>query len=204
MPLTLHNNIDNETSFALWKIEEPVDFFAPHFLQNSDIQNEAKRIQWYASRHLLNHVTGSKSEILKSESGKPYIAGNEKNISISHTQHYAAAMLSSISPVGIDIEIVHPKIERIAHKFLTTNELSAIVENEKIEKLILYWSAKEALFKLYGKGGVDFKTQLLIEPFNLCNQGKLRASILKEKNISGLEIEYSFFDNHVLTYVVGR
>ena len=80
--------------------------------------------------------------------------------------------------------------------------LSQLKPDEKIEKLILYWSAKEALYKLYGKGEIAFTTQLLIEPFNLSLQGELKAAITGiETPIEKLTVHYRFFNDHVLTYV---
>jgi phosphopantetheinyl transferase len=85
---------------------------------------------------------------------------------------------------------------------LRDDEIEAIHPGEKIEKLILYWSAKEALYKLYGKGEIAFTTQLLIEPFTLGLQGELTAAIRGiETPLENLTVHYRFLNDHVLTYV---
>lgn len=43
-------------------------------------------------------------EIGYSSEGKPHLTDNSSFISISHTKGYVAVILSSVAPVGIDIE----------------------------------------------------------------------------------------------------
>ena len=204
---------------ALWRIEEDLSFFEAKFDAHPDIKNANQRLQWYATRHLANELLGGEVSILKDEHGKPFIENSSQQISLSHTMQFAAVMRSEQFNVGVDLEMVNAKVERIAHKFLREDELNAIANEEKIEKLILYWSAKEALYKLYGKGEIDFTTQLLIEPFQLQTKGELKAEIVVEgssagsrggdptgtnKGIQNLTIHYEFFEGHVLTYVIAR
>ncbi len=189
---------------ALWRNEEDLSFFEQKFASHPEIKNENKKLQWFATRHLVNEMLGEVAEIEKDEAGKPFLNNSSYHLSISHTPVFAAAMLSKVAAVGIDLEMVSPKVERIAHKFLREDEIKSIQADEKIEKLILYWSAKEALYKLYGKGGIEFMTQLLIEPFDLKLSGELKAEIAGiEKPLKNLRVNYEFFEDHVLTYVAG-
>ncbi|MFM2306790.1 MAG: hypothetical protein RLZZ367_1459 [Bacteroidota bacterium] len=199
--MPLHSNITTDNfKLALWRIEEDLPFFEDRLSAPPDIKNENKRLQWYASRHLVNQLAGQPVHIAKDEAGKPLLT--DANLSLSHTAEFAAAMLSSSHTVGIDLEMVNPKVERIAYKFLRDDEIEAIHPGEKIEKLILYWSAKEALYKLYGKGEIAFTTQLLIEPFTLGLQGELTAAIRGiETPLENLTVHYRFLNDHVLTYV---
>lgn len=199
--MPLFSNITNpQFQLAVWRIEEDLSFFEDKFTTHPDIKNENKRLQWYATRHLVNQLAGQPVLITKDDAGKPLLAGAQ--LSLSHTPEFAAAMLSHSHSVGIDLEMVNPKVERIAYKFLRDDEVAAIHPNEKIEKLILYWSAKEALYKLYGKGEIAFTTQLLIEPFTLAQQGELKATITGiEQPLNNLTVHYRFFNDHVLTYI---
>ncbi len=190
---------------ALWRNEEDLSFFESKFASHPEIKNENKKLQWFATRHLVNEMRGEFSEIEKDEAGKPFLKNSSQHISISHTPVFAAAMLSNLAPVGIDLEMLNPKVERIAHKFLREDEINAIQADEKIEKLILYWSAKEALYKLHGKGGIEFMTQLLIERFELKLSGILQAEIAGiEQPLINLQVHYEFFEDHVLTYAMAR
>lgn len=192
-------------TLAVWRIEEELAFFADAVTASPLISNKNQQLQWYASRHLINTIKGNATEVVKDNSGKPFLQNEPYSISISHTSQFAAAMLSTQYTVGVDVEALHPKVERVAHKFLHPQEIAEISPAEKIEKLILYWSAKEALYKLYGKGGLEFKTQLVIDPFTLQAKGELSAAITGVPSpLQNLKINYEFFEQHVLTYVTGR
>ncbi|MDB5283989.1 MAG: 4-phosphopantetheinyl transferase superfamily protein [Bacteroidota bacterium] len=188
---------------AIWRIEEDMSFFQAKFSNLPEIQNENKRLQWFATRFLANEILGSHAEIVKDESGKPWLKDSAHHISISHSAQFAAVMMSNTKAVGIDLEPVNEKVERIAPKFLRSDEIDAINAAEKTRKLILYWSAKESLYKLYGKGGIEFTTQLLISPFDLQDRGELSAEIKAAEHLTGLKVQYEFFEGHVLSYVVG-
>ncbi|MBL0309440.1 MAG: 4'-phosphopantetheinyl transferase superfamily protein [Bacteroidetes bacterium] len=149
---------------SVWKITEPLSYFESLFNWHPDIKNENKKLQWFATRHLVNEMNGIFSEVVKEESGKPFLRNSAHHLSITHTRELAAVMQSKQYYVGLDLERIDSKVERIAFKFLREDEISSISSEEKIEKLILYWSAKESLYKLYGMREIDFMTQLLIEP----------------------------------------
>jgi len=204
MPLFLRKT-EKKFDLALWEITEPISYFEPYFGSANNMANENKRRQWYASRLLVSELAGIPIEILKDKNGKPIAKHPELRLSITHTTSFAGVIMSKQHEVGIDIENLNPKVERIAHKFLREEEIAAIAAKEKIQKLILYWSAKESLYKLHGQKQLDFKGQLLIEPFQLCEKGDLKA-VIKSKAIKEipLVVHYEFFKDQVLTYVVGR
>lgn len=204
MAIVLSRNLPGY-NFAVWKLEEPLSYFEEKFDAHPEIKNDNKKLQWFATRHLVNLMRGKPSQIEKDPVGKPVLNNPAQHISISHSPVFAAAMLSHTTPVGIDLEMVNPKVERIAYKFLRDDEIEAINPNEKIEKLILYWSAKEALYKLHGLGGIAFTTQLLIDPFDLKLSGTLTAEIAGITHpLKNLQVHYEFFEDHVLTHVCGR
>lgn len=187
-------------SISLWSITEPEEYFnAQDPIPNYTL--ESRRLQWYATRALTRNLFGNDVEILKRESGQPYLSNNASYISITHTAKYAGIMHSKSCAVGLDLETINEKVLRIAPKFLENDEIEAISESEKVQKLILYWSAKEALYKLYGKGGLEFKTQILIDPFTMTKEGNLMATIQANETWGNLKVHYEFFDNQVLTYV---
>ena len=94
--------------------------------------------------------------------GKPSLDNGWK-ISISHSNDFVAIIMNEYENCGIDIEKVTPKIERIKHKFLNPIDLKNIVS---LDYLILYWGAKEALYKYYGKKEVLFIENLFINNFD--------------------------------------
>lgn len=162
--------------------------------------------QSLTARLVVNELLGSSFEIIKDETGKPIVKDAALHISLSHSSTLAAAIVSEQHQVGIDIETIHPRIERIAHKFLSAQELEAITSN-KIETLLLYWSAKEALYKLYAKKQLEFTTQLIVQPFSLQQKGIIKGSIIvpdEEGIFADLDIHYEFLEGHVMAYVLGR
>lgn len=201
--MPLYNKIISDRfELAVWRIEEPLSFFGSHFDSSPHIQNENKKLQWLATRFLAKQLVGAEAEVLNKESGKPHLKDPTHHISISHCPQFAAVIAGKTAEVGVDLEPVHNKVERVAKKFLTENELAAIGKDHRIEKLILYWSAKESLYKLHGEGGVDFRTQLLIQPFELKQEGSLSATIAtRVRAFAKLTVHYRFFEGHVLTYV---
>lgn len=203
MPL-LFKRSTSEFDLAVWHITEPETFFEETLTAPENIPNEKVRLQWYATRHLVNKLIGSPTEILKDEYGKPHLPNNEWYTSLSHTINYAAVIVSKKLEVGIDVETVHPRVERIAHKFLREDELAAIMPEERTAKLMLLWSAKEALYKLHGRKQLDFTTQLLIESFNMQTKGELKACVVANGTEQHFAVSYEFFDTQVITYVIGR
>ena len=126
------------------------------------------------------------------------------HFSISHCGDYAAAIVSQDRRVGIDIEIPLKKITRIADKFLSENEKNIFqVSNHtetqaNLQQLTLLWSTKEAIFKWYGDGGVDFRQHI-----HLLSQSSSQMKTHFVKTGSGLIVDYKIFDALVLTWVVG-
>ena len=59
-------------------------------------------------------------------------------------------------PCGLDIEQRNAKIGRIARKFVNAEE-EAFCSATDLDRLHIIWGAKEAMFKWYGLGGVDFR-----------------------------------------------
>jgi phosphopantetheinyl transferase len=203
MPLFLRKTtIDYD--LAVWKITEEESFFESHLRAPENIPHPKVRLQWYATRYLANELSGQPVEVLKDEFGKPYLKNALQHISLSHTVNYAVVILSKNYEVGIDIEAVHPRVERIAHKFLTSDELAAIKPEEYTAKLTLLWSAKEALYKLHGRKQLDFTTQLLIEPFTLQTKGELAACVVADGTRQNLKIYYQFFEGNVMAWVLGN
>jgi phosphopantetheinyl transferase (holo-ACP synthase) len=64
--------------------------------------------------------------------------------------------------IGIDIEEMSPRIERISSRFVNSIEMSLIGEDEILD-LTKLWTMKEAMFKINNRTGIEFKSELIIE-----------------------------------------
>jgi phosphopantetheinyl transferase (holo-ACP synthase) len=95
---------------------------------------------------------------------KPHLKNCDCHISISHSHNMLAILVSRTHSTGVDVELIREKVINIKHKFLNEQELKFAGSN--VEKLTTLWAAKEAIFKAYGKKGVEFSTNISIDPFS--------------------------------------
>ncbi len=107
--------------------------------------------------------------------GAPFLFGQPMRISLTHTDHLLAiaqlpktpeadlSVFSSRTALGIDAEkLTRAQVIKVRNKFLTDHELQMIPEDD-IEKNIIAWTSKEALYKAALTEGLDFKNNLIIE-----------------------------------------
>lgn len=211
LALFYQHNINLTTRLAIWRIEEPEAFFLERVPLHHEVTHPYKRLQHLAGRYLLPVLFDDfpLSEILVADTRKPYLPGEDYHFSISHCGNYAAAIASSTHRVGIDIELVTPRIQRIAPKFLSEREKVYLQQWDDFEKFQLelttvIWSAKEAVYKWHGAGGLEFKTHM-----QLCAPLKYSASdwlevpfIFSQKEEHPLSISARIFEPLVLAFVL--
>lgn len=200
MPLFYQHNINASTKLGVWHIDEEADFFLKSVPLQQEISHPHKRLQHLAGRYLLRFLFPEfPHELIKiANTKKPFLPDEAFHFSISHCGNYAAAIVSRSHRVGIDIEIPTSKLQRVQHKFLHQQELNILengkdrmpaenmaAENTYLRKLTLLWSAKEAVFKWYGNGEVNFSNQIRIEPPEnigfIPGEGNMQGLFLKEK-----------------------
>ena len=209
MPLFFQHTINESSRLAVWHITETEEFFTNEVSIKNNVTHPHKRLQHLAGRYLLKYLQPDFpfDSIQIGFSKKPVLPANQFHFSISHCGDYAAAILSSEKLVGIDVELITPKIEKVKDKFLKLEELELLQKNQfsesNIELITLFWSAKEAMFKWYGKGSISFKRNLPIKQIHPAKDGgKLNAQFSKEF-VQDLDIEYRFFDSLCLAWVEG-
>jgi phosphopantetheinyl transferase len=210
MSLFYQHQINETTRLGIWEIAEPEEFFLKRVPLNKQVSHPHKRLQHLAGRYLLPGLFDDfpLSEILIADTRKPFLLNEQYHFSISHCGNFAAAIVSSTGRVGVDIELVTPKIEKIRHKFLSEEEwklatLNFQLPNPDFRLLTLLWSCKEAIFKWYGKGELDFKKHMQLQEMQrLDDKQSAGASFLflKNSNIS-LQVTTQLFDNLVLAFV---
>lgn len=151
-----------DAEVAVWKIEEPEDFFRQATGLESLIRVDKRRIEFYAGRYLLAHcIPGLHFEDVRIDAiGKPYLAKGDFYFSISHSFPYVAVAIHTQHSVGVDIQVFRKKIIRLGPKFLSHSE--ADWAGESVKRTTLLWSAKEAMYKWRGVGGQQFSEQLLV------------------------------------------
>ena len=208
MPLIHSESQPQNTSIRVWQIVEDSAALISQ-LKLTELDREFLReihprraTEWAASRLLLRKMTGigPPFDCLADEKGKPYIPGDPRHLSISHTSGMAAVALSN-DPIGIDIQEATEKLQHIARKFVNQNEWSIIGEDPDMKHLQVIWGCKEAMFKLYGKGGVDFRKNLHVDiPAELNTSGHIFGEIRIEEKVIHCKIHYSFIESYSLVY----
>ncbi len=212
MAIAYRQRIDDDMEFALWKIEEKAEDLYSQLQLNEEekayveqIGNGKRHLHWLGTRVLLRKmlITNDYIDCKVDEHGKPYLVTLPYQISLSHSFDYAAVMISKSHPVGIDIEIVKEKVERIAHKFMRPEELAFIDDKHKIEHLYACWCAKEAVYKCNGEKEVSFVDDILLKPFGFEPQGMIDAHLQKGKKSLDYKVGYMQYEDYMIGYTRG-
>jgi phosphopantetheinyl transferase len=170
-----------------------------------DISSRNKEsMHWFASRVLIKYLFSNEEVVLmKDEHNKPSLLIGSKayHISITHSHQMAAVIVSPDKLVAIDLELIDSRVERVSKKFVSVEEFSYLDSPPSIQSLTTIWSAKESLYKLYGKRNLDFRLNLFIEPF-IANPQKLNGFIILDDNRWKYTIENRLVEDYVLTYII--
>ncbi len=171
-------NITEGLRFAAWDIGEEEAFFREGLPLSGEEENEVaqhrdplRAKEWLASRWLLHQLTNQhqRMPLAKDTYSKPFFVGDTgQYCSLSHSRGTVAALLSP-TDCGCDIQVLVEKMPRIAPKFMRSDEYAWVEKYTTTDQLLLLhviWTAKEAMYKTYGRKEVDFKAHLYITPFD--------------------------------------
>lgn len=207
--LIFEEKLSDGGSVGIWSIDEDfselLSFFSKeqkYLLDMERFSSMQRKIEWLAVRVLLNQMCGEEKEIAYYPSGKPYLADGSFYISISHTKGYVTVLLHPTREVGIDIEQKNGRVLTVKHKFLNETEIANILKESELEQTLLYWSAKESVYKLLGIEGVHFAEQLQVKPFVLSSHGVLNVQALVSTQTTDYTVDYRFFEDAVLSWVI--
>jgi phosphopantetheinyl transferase len=201
MPFFYQQNINETKHLAIWSITEPVSFFESNIKLAVDIQNDERKIQHLAVRLLLKRMMPvvDLSKIEMAENGKPYLQGLPFHFSFSHCIGYAAVAVSD-NPIGIDIEIIHSRILKVAHKFLNESEkqmIGNLSEQEQLKQLAFFWASKEAMYKQHEQLGIDFAKDFNVLQLATSPKGIVTAEILHKGLNKKVSLDYHFGEDYV-------
>ena len=160
MPLIKDVEVGNNR-LGLWQIDGSESVFEERFPEAAaslSVCHPRTQIQRYASRLLIHEMLGDLPEVWKDDNGKPHLRGFDAEISISHTEGYAAVLLGS-GKLGVDVQHYKPNVMKVRDRFLDDRELQMA---QDIETTTLFWAAKEAVYKYNAEPGLDFKDPITI------------------------------------------
>lgn len=199
----IQNVLIESSSFikiGLWRITEGQDELLAigtncQYLEDiQNIKSQVRRLEYLATRALLQDMIGNTAEIRHYSSGKPYLTDG-RNISISHTKEYVAVAVSDDYNVALDIEYVSDRVCRVANRFLRDDELAETT----IQKLLV-WCAKETLYKLHSEDELVFEDMRAVDIPNLDSVSSGKFIIQNMKRMQNIAINFIVTDDYVFTF----
>ena len=170
MPLINSIVLSDDLQILIWHIEETLEeLFENIKLTSEDLKRLKKRKKvinqkgFLAIRNLFLSADINTEKLFYNSMGAPVLKSGKK-LSISHSKTVAGIAYGT-NPLGFDLEYYQKKILKIAPRFLNLEEDFAKKGVNAIEKITLVWTAKEALYKVIQKKGINFSKQLLVAPF---------------------------------------
>ncbi len=208
MPQIFSNNLHPSGNLLLWQSDEELDWFKEQldlvpdlWVEYDSLVNDSIRHRWLASRYAVQLVSQQTPlELIKDPSGRPFLGVERKPLSLSHCEGFVAAIHADVS-VGIDVERVSSRVQKIKNYFMRDEELDLL--GEENEALILAWSAKESIYKWLGEKHLGYKSQLCIRSIDFMGQAMEIEIKTKEHNL----IQSVFFrqdSDKVLTWTLGE
>jgi len=147
-----------------------------------------RKMEFVATRFLRHRLFGF-THIHYNEVGAPYIE-DEGYISISHAKGVVGIAFSKEFTVGLDLETIDTRMVKLSPKFLSKLESETLDTSSPVE-MTKVWSGKEALYKIAGRKGIIFSTELHLSPLgeNLWSGRIYHGKIAVHTEISIFTIE---------------
>ncbi len=208
MPLACRY-ISGEVETAVWKIDESEEVLLSLLGDDarasvSGYKSAQRRSERLAVRLLLKELVGPSAAIVYDSCGKPLLADGTAYISVSHTAGYAAVAVCRSYEVGLDIELVSRAVGSVSRRFMRKEELEAHPQPLREKAALLRWTASEAIFKLVGDLGGNYRDNIFLEQKVVVQSDVLRAAIVNMPRNEEFYIKYLFDGALLLTLCHGR
>ncbi|MEZ0610650.1 4'-phosphopantetheinyl transferase superfamily protein [Fibrella sp. WM1] len=180
MPLLSTDTLSPDCQLVRWQITEDEPTLAGQLVLTADeqadldgITHPGQRVEWLACRVALKSLIEDAGfpymGLYKDEWGKPHLYSSVRgtflpgHVSLSHTPGWAVAAWHFARPIGVDVEPIRDQFTRVVPRVLSATEIADA--NGQPDRLAVYWCAKEAMYKLYGKRQLTFREHLLVDSF---------------------------------------
>ena len=205
MPSCNFTKTGEHGAHLLWHIAEPEEALlkasnlsALAQAAYQKIGHPRKRIEWLAARLALNTLLAQRGHehatLQKDAWGRPYLTNSSLCLSIAHCFPFAFVAVDQQHPVGIDIQFPSKKLISVREKFLDHEEIRDSGNN--LEKLCVYWCAKEAIYKAQGGINLSLRRDIRISAFIKKDQGTVWGEIASTPFV----VHYSAYDGHVIAW----
>jgi 4'-phosphopantetheinyl transferase EntD len=207
MPIIFKEQLEDDSLMGIWEIRETcedlcsqVHFFPGEREKLLGFLSEARKTEFLSVRVLLKTLIGTYGPIIYNDRNKPFLPHSEYRLSISHSENITAIIISKTKKIGIDLEYMSHKIEKIQHKFINENETITNNKSKRTFHLYIHWCAKEALYKVCDKQDINFKKNLTIEPFEPHDYGIIIGWVDNIHWHDKFELRYFTINNYVVVY----
>lgn len=193
-------NESEETLFSLLSSRFR-NFYVPRL---QCIKSAKRRLEWIVSKVILHAVAGVESPLEYDEYGAPVLSEIGCKVSVSHGGGFVFVALSENS-IGIDVQQYSDKLFNVSNAFLNASERTMLglcsetsgeseheagFSPQKREirskdectrrKLLLAWSAKEAVYKLCGIHNLNLKENVVVKTDGVHGFGYTTASVFPD------------------------
>ena len=208
MPLYKTIIVNSTTKVLIWKIEESFDVLSTNISLTQNSQNRVDNMKsdlhrrgFMSVRHLLAKAGYEDADLYYDNLGKPHLKDGTY-ISITHSFHFSAIILSDNIHVGVDIEKQRDLIVKIAHKFTPIEEYKTLANHEAlVRKLTIVWGAKESLYKIYEQEGLSFLQHIDVQDFSF-EDTKTTGTITFKSTNSNYTIHFLEFEEFTRVYAL--
>ncbi len=196
-----------DTILGVWKIEEDLKTLLNLVQLSADdkkkfrtFRSNSRKTEFLSVRALLAELLGPEARIVYNKNNKPFLKDGSHFISISHSHGLTAIMLSRTEKVGIDLEYMSANITAFAFKFLNRREKVIRDREKKKYHLYIHWCAKEALYKICDKEGINIRKDITVEPFELQDSGEIRGLVRTDRIDDTFDLWYTRYENYALVW----
>jgi phosphopantetheinyl transferase (holo-ACP synthase) len=153
--------------------------------------SEKRKLEFYFSRVLW--LTFGHNEILKYKStGKPIL--DNGFLSMSHSHEHIVIAYSKHIELGIDIEMISEKINKVKSKFLHSKD-----QYNSLKDLTQLWTIKEAFYKLFDGENSFLMDDVFIDSVNETSHAELKRDNL---NLHGKAHSFFIEKDFIITYII--
>jgi len=199
--------LNRETVIGVWKIEEELSTLlemvdmSPEDKKRYEIfRSTSRKMEFLSVRALLAEMMGRDARIVYNKNNKPFIKDGSHFISITHSNKLTAILMSRDERVGIDLEYMRVNINAFASKFLNKREKITRRWADRTYHLYIHWCAKEAIYKICDKEGINIVNDISIEPFEVRESGEIKGSVKNERINDQFTLFYSKYDNYTIVW----
>lgn len=211
MPLLYRWNEDGGL-WGIWEVTETPEELEGMLCDKSlfaselePVRSQKRRLELLGARVLLKTLSGGEKRVLHAPSGKPFLEGDRRRITISHTNGYVAVGIHGSASPGIDVERFGEKVRKVMPRFVRDDEMpdrKLMDDREYLCQLLLHWSAKETMYKVLEQEEVDFIQHLRVRPFRLASKGEIAGEEYRTGGREVFRLRYFIHPDFVCTFCV--